>query len=198
MVIGLTGGIASGKSLVADFFRAAGVPVIDTDELARQVVSPGQPAWHRLREVFPSDCFLSDGQLARAALAALVFADPQARRQLEAITHPAIFAEVDHQLQTLQQTFPPAPLILVAVPLLYEVGAEARFDLVVVVYARDEQMRARLMQHRGYSAAEAEARIAAQWPLAEKRRRADYLLDNTGTMEQTRAQVERLLHRLRH
>ena len=197
MVIGLTGGIASGKTLVADYFRAAGVPVIDTDEIARQVVAPCQPAWHRLREVFPADCFLPDGQLARAKLAALVFADTTARLLLESITHPAIFAEVDRQLHALQQATSPARLIVVAVPLLFEVGAEARFDLIVVVTAREEQMRERLVQQRGYSTAEAEARIAAQLPLAEKMRRAHYILDNTGTPEQTRAQVEALLHQLR-
>ncbi len=197
MVIGLTGGIASGKSLVAEYFRAAGVPVIDTDDLAREVVAPGQPAWQRLRETFPPDCFLSDGQVARAALATLVFADPTARRVLEAITHPAIYAEVDRQVSTLQHASPPAPLIVVVVPLLFETGAEARFDLIVVVYARDEQVRARLTQQRGYTLAEAEARIAAQLPLAEKLHRADYLLDNTGTPEQTRAQVAQLLDRLR-
>lgn len=197
MIIGLTGGIASGKSLVADYFRECGVPVIDTDEIARQVVAPGQPAWQRLRETFPAEFFHPDGQLDRSALARLVFADADARRTLEAITHPAIFAEVDRQVATLQHLPSPPDLIVVAVPLLFEVGAEARFAAIVIVYATPAQMHARLLQQRGYTAAEAEARIAAQLPITEKRRRAQLVIDNTGTPAQTRAQVCALVQRLR-
>lgn len=196
MIIGLTGGIASGKSVVADDFRAAQVPVIDTDDIARQVVAPGQPAWRRIREVFGPDYFLPDGALDRAVLARHVFADPEARRQLEAITHPAIFAEVDRCLAALHATSPPPPLIVVVVPLLFEVGAQDRFDVVVVVDATREQQRARLIHHRGATPEEADSRLAAQWSPDEKRARADYIIDNSGTLAATHAQVHALIRRL--
>jgi dephospho-CoA kinase len=196
MILGLTGGIAAGKSLVADLFREFGIPVIDTDDIARQVVAPGQPAWQRLREAFGPAYFAPDGALDRAALARLVFADPAARATLEAITHPAVFAEVDRQVAALQAHTPPPPLIVVVVPLLYEVGAEDRFDAVAVVHASVEQQRARLCARRGLTPAEADARLAAQWPVEAKRARADYVLDNTGAPDAVRAQVAALLQAL--
>lgn len=197
MIVGLTGGIASGKSVVATYFQALGVPVIDTDEIARQVVAPGQPAWRLLFAWLGPDYFLPDGALDRAAVARRVFADADDRRRLEAITHPAIFTEVDRQIAALAAEADPPALIAVAVPLLYEVAAEERFDTVVVVWATPEQQRARLVQTRGYSPADADARIAAQLPLADKRARAAHCIDNTGTLDATRVQVEALVRRLR-
>ncbi len=196
MIVGLTGGIASGKSLVADYFQQLGVPIIDTDEIARQVVAPGQPAWQRLRENFGTEYFLPDGSLDRAALARRVFADPAARRCLEAITHPAIFAEVDRRIIAFQQRPAPPPLIIVVVPLLYEVEAESRFDAVIVVNATPAQQRERLQRTRGYTPEAVDARLAAQLPLKEKVRRADYLIDNSGDLDATRAQVRCLFTRL--
>ncbi|HOS42252.1 MAG TPA: dephospho-CoA kinase [Armatimonadota bacterium] len=196
MIIGLTGGIASGKSLVAACLQELGVPVIDTDDIARQVVAPGQPAWQRLSELFGPDVFLPDGALDRAAVAARVFADPAARLALEAITHPAIFAEVDRRIAALRAAGDP-PLIVVVVPLLYEVGAADRFDAVVVVHAAPDQQRDRLRRTRGYTDAQIDARLAAQLPAAEKRARADYVLDNTGDPAATRARVRALVAALR-
>lgn len=195
-LLGLTGGIASGKSLAADYFRALGVPVIDTDDLARQVVAPGQPAWRRLRELFPPACFRPDGELDRAAVARCVFANPAARARLEAITHPAIFAAVDAAVARLRAAPHPPPLAVVVVPLLFEVGAEGRFDATVLVDADPAQQRARLIAHRGYTPQEAEARMAAQLPPEEKRRRADHCLANTGAPDALRAQVAALVARL--
>lgn len=198
MTIGLTGGIASGKSLVANFLRELGVPVIDTDDIARQVVAPGQPAWRRLRAWLGPEYFHADGTLDRAAVARRVFASEDDRKRLEAITHPAIFAEVDRQIADLATSETPPDLIAVAVPLLFEVGAEDRFDAVVVVWATPEQQRARLQRDRGYTLEQADARLAAQWPLHDKLPRADYCcIDNSGTMEETRRQVEALVARLR-
>ncbi len=181
---------------MADFLREFGIPVIDTDDIARQVVAPGHPAWHRLGAAFGPAYFHPDGHLDRAAMARLVFANPDARRQLEAITHPAIFAEVDRRIADLQAMTPPPPLIVVVVPLLYEVGAAGRFDLTVVVYATPEQQRARLQHDRGYTAEEAEARLAAQMPLADKLPLADYVIDNSGTPAQTRTHVRAFLDAL--
>lgn len=196
MIIGLTGGIASGKSLVSHYLREMGIPVIDTDDIARQVVAPGQPAWQSLRDLFGPDYFRADGQLDRAALARHVFADPQARQQLEAITHPAIFAEVDRQLAEYANTSPPPPLIVVVVPLLFEIGAESRFDATVLVFSAVAQQLDRLQHTRDYPREEAAARIAAQLPLAEKRRRAQYLLENTGSKAALHRQVCELVQQL--
>jgi dephospho-CoA kinase len=193
MILGLTGGIASGKSLVAEIFRAFGIPVIDTDVIARQVVAPGQPAWHALRAAFGADFFTPKGELDRAAMARRVFSDPEARRRLEGITHPAIFAAVDAQIAALQAQPSPPRMILVAVPLLFEVGAEDRFDGIIVIWATPEQQRERLITHRGYTPEEADARIAAQQPLIEKTVRGDFIIDNTGSVEETREQVEDLI-----
>lgn len=196
MILGVTGGIASGKSLVAECFRARGVPIIDTDAIARQVVAPGHPAWQRLREVFGPAFFLPDGQLDRVAMARQVFTDSAARATLEAITHPAIFAEVDRHIAALQATPPPPPLILVIVPLLYEVGARDRFDAVLVVAAAPDQQRDRLIRFRGMTPEDADARLAAQWPIADKIAAADYVIDNSGTPADTCAHIDALLHRL--
>lgn len=197
MTAGLTGGIASGKSLVAAYLQEFGIPVIDTDEIARQVVAPGQPAWRRLREWLGAEYFGPDGFLDRAAVARRVFNDPADRKRLEAITHPAIFAEVDRLTAELGDSAHPPDIIAVAVPLLFEVGAEDRFDAVIVVRATPEQQRDRLMRDRGYTAEEANARLAAQLPLADKCARADYCIDNSGTREETREQVQALVNRLR-
>ncbi|MHB0939643.1 MAG: dephospho-CoA kinase [Armatimonadota bacterium] len=197
MMVGLTGGIASGKTLVASDLQELGVPVIDTDDIARQVVAPGQPAWHRLREWLGPDYFCPDGTLDRAAVARRVFDSEADRRRLEAITHPAIFDAVDERVAELEASTNPPDIIAVAVPLLFEVGAEDRFDAVVVVWATPEQQRARLQRDRHYTPEQADARIAAQLPLAEKLTHADYRIDNSGTIDETREQVEALVKRLR-
>jgi dephospho-CoA kinase len=196
MILGLTGGIASGKSLVATYIQELGIPVIDTDEIARQVVAPGQPAWHCLSAWLGPTFFLPDGTLDRTAVARRIFADPDDRLHLESITHPAIFAEVERRIGELQASATPPQMIVVAVPLLFEVGAEDRFDAVIVVWSTPEQQRERLMRFRGYQANEADARIAAQLPLQDKLLRAHYQIDNTGTPEETRRQVVELMHSL--
>jgi len=197
MTVGLTGGIASGKTLVASYLRELGVPVIDTDDIARQVVAPGQPAWHRLQEWLGPDYFCPDGSLDRAAVARRVFDSETDRKQLEAITHPAIFDAVDARIAELAASAQPPDIIAVAVPLLFEVGAEDRFDVVVVVWSTPEQQRARLQRDRAYTPEQADARIAAQLPLADKLTRTDYRIDNSGTLEETRRQVEALVEKLR-
>jgi len=197
MTVGLTGGIASGKTLVARYLQELGIPVIDTDDIARQVVAPGQPAWHRLWEWLGADYFCPDNTLDRAAVARRVFANPADRKRLEAITHPAIFAEVDRRAAALGAASNPPDIIAVAVPLLFEVGAEDRFDAVIVVWATPEQQRDRLQRDRNYTIAEADARLAAQWPLSDKCSRTAYCIDNSGTVEETRRQVEELVETLR-
>lgn len=193
MIIGLTGGIASGKSLAAACFRELGVPVIDTDDIARQVVAPGHPAWHRILEAFGPEIIAPDGHIDRASLAKRVFHNDRERHLLESITHPEIFAEVDRQIARLRRIPAPPPLIVVVVPLLFEVGAAGRFDRTVLVKATPEQQLSRMQQSRGYTREEAEARMQAQLPLVDKEAMADVVLDNTGSPAALCRQVAKLV-----
>jgi dephospho-CoA kinase len=176
-LIGLTGGIASGKSTFAAALRAQGVPVVDADQLARAVVAPGSPALARIGQAFGPGVLAPDGTLDRQALGALVFADPAARRRLEAITHPAIREAM--QAETERLAAAGHALAVYEAPLLYEVGLEGAMALVVVVHAPRAAQLDRLVKRDGLSRAEAEARLAAQLPVEEKAARADVVIDNT-------------------
>lgn len=194
-VFGLTGGIGSGKSLVASLLRERGVPVVDADELAREAVAPGSEGLTQVLAAFGTEMQGSDGQLDRKRLAALVFADETARKRLNSLTHPQVrrlsqerFAELDRQ---------GVPLAGYDVPLLFEVGLDAVLRPVVLVAASVETQVERIVARDGLSVAEARARIAAQLPLAEKRKRADYVLENDGTRAELAAQLDALLPQLR-
>jgi dephospho-CoA kinase len=175
-LVGLTGGIATGKSTFAAALRALGVPVLDADQLARQVVAPGTPALAEIARAFGPGVLGPDGALDRQALGAVVFADPAARRRLEAITHPAIRAAMVAETQRLAGAG--HDLAFYDTPLLYEVGLDQAMALTVVVFAPPEVQVARLMARDGHGRAEAEARLAAQLPVAEKAARADVVIDN--------------------
>lgn len=190
MVLGVTGGIATGKSSVAEQFRRRGAPVVSADELARQAVLPGTAGLQAIIERFGRSVLTENGELDREQLARLIFADDSARRDLNRITHPAIARLAEKRLAELVESG--AGLIIYEAPLLFEAGAESRVDKVLVVTATFEAQRKRLMQRDQIGAAEAEARIAAQMPLAEKVERADYIIDNSGTPEQTAARVDAL------
>lgn len=195
-LIGLTGGIATGKSTASRFFSEAGVPVVDADQLARRVVEPGRPALEQIREAFGDEVLGPDGFLDRAALAAVVFGDPGARARLEAIVHPRVAEEAEREVKRLLAETP-GGVVVYDVPLLYETGAAGRFDLVAVVYVpRAEQLR-RLRARDGLSQEDAERRLASQLDIEEKARRADALLDNQGSREELRAQVLELIRRAR-
>ncbi|WP_432823293.1 dephospho-CoA kinase [Trichloromonas sp.] len=193
MVLGVTGGIATGKSSVARMFGALGAVVVSADELAREVVLPGAPALSRLVERFGPPVLLKDGTLNRKALAEIIFADPQARTDLNAIMHPAIALLAEQRLRELARE---PRLIIYEAPLLFEAGAEGRVDAVLVVTAAERQQVRRLMERDEIGEPAARARIAAQMPLAEKVRRADYVVDNSGTLPQAEAQVRELFFRL--
>jgi dephospho-CoA kinase len=191
-VIGLTGGIATGKSTASRFFQEAGVPVVDADRLARQVVEPGRPAWEEIRREFGDAVFRADGTLDREALAEIVFRDPAARARLNGIVHPRVAEEAALEMHRLLDADPEG-LVVYDVPLLFETGGEDRFELVAVVYApRDEQIR-RLRERDGLSREAAERRLDSQLDIEEKARRADVVLDNRGSREQLRAQVMELI-----
>jgi dephospho-CoA kinase len=189
-VIGLTGGIGSGKSTVSEMLRALGAAVISSDALAREVVAPGQPALEEIREAFGPEVVQADGSLDRPALARRVFADPEARRRLEAITHPRVRALTLQRLDSLRSGGSAAAVV--DVPLLYEVGMDEAgiFDEIWVVWVPAEVQVARVVARDRCDEAQARARLQAQWPLEEKARRADRVIDNSGDEEATRRQVE--------
>lgn len=185
--VGLTGGIASGKSLVAAELAARGATIIDADVLAREVVEPGTPALAAVIERFGAD-LVQDGQLDRARLAQIVFADPLARRDLERIVHPAVRARAAE----LERAAGDAAVVVHVIPLLIETGQQENFDLVVTVDADHETQVQRLMARNGFTRAEAEARIAAQASREERTLVADVVLDNTGSVTQLREQIDAL------
>lgn len=191
LVVGLTGGIGTGKSTVAEMFGRLGCLVIDADRLAREVVEPGEPALAELVREFGPEALAADGRLDRQRLAAIVFADADRRRRLEAITHPAIRARLDARLEALaREGF--AGLVLFDAAVIVESGAYKTLDRLVVVSADGATQRARLVERGGLSPAEAEARIASQMPVAEKAKLADHVIDNSGDRAATEAQVRRV------
>ena len=193
-VLGLTGGIGSGKSTVARLIGELGVPVLDADQLAREVVEPGQPALAEVAAAWPQ-AIGPDGKVLRKRLADIVFADPAQRLRLEAIMHPRIQALADERLAALAQQG--HGLAFYEASLLVEGGRYKDFDGLVVVTASPETQRERVLGRGDLTEAAAEARIDAQLPLLAKVRVATHLVDNDGDLAATKAQVERLVASLR-
>jgi dephospho-CoA kinase len=193
--IGLTGGIASGKSTVSEAFARLGAKVLDADEVAREVVLPGKPAWTKLRHTFGSEFFHPDGRLNRSKLRRLVFADPEQRSRLNEIVHPEVMREIDFRFEQLTSSAEHA-VVLVDIPLLIEVGVVHRFDKVVVVYANESVQVMRLMQRDALSRQEARQALSVQIDLREKAKKADFVIDNSGTPGETQAQVEKVWQEL--
>lgn len=191
-VLGLTGGIGSGKSLVASFFSALGAEVIDADRLAREVVEPGQPALGEIIDAFGPRMLQPDGRLDRARLGALVFSDQTARQTLNAITHPRIRERMRQEVEARAER---PGLLILDIPLLYESGREATVEKVIVVWVDPATQLNRLIARDGLTSEQAQQRLATQLPLEEKRSRADEVIDNSGTPEETRRQVEALYRR---
>lgn len=192
-VFGLTGGIGTGKSTVAAMFAARGIPVVDADALAREVVAPGTVGNAEIAAVWPQTV-APDGSVDRKRLGAIVFADPAARARLEAITHPLIQEASASRLADLAAEG--HPLALYEAALLVESGRWRDFDGLIVVTASPETQVARAVARGGLTRAEAEARIAAQLPAAEKIRLATYVIDNDGSREATEAQVRGVIEKL--
>lgn len=188
-LIGLTGGIAAGKSTVAARLAEHGAVVIDADRVAREVVEPGEPALASIAARF-GDGVVVDGALDRAALGAIVFADPDARRDLERITHPAIQARVAERIAAHADD--PDAVVVYDVPLLVEARVPHAFDAIVVAHAPAEQRIARLVELRGVAREEAERRVGSQASDDERLAVATRVVDTSGTMDETIAQVDAL------
>ncbi len=193
--VGLTGGIATGKSYVSKVLLAAGAAIIDADdvyyELLREKSLP-----EALREKFGSEYFLDDGSLNRKKLGQLVFSETSAMAELNAIAHPAVRREIDRRLDEFQNSSKPPAIVFVVIPLLYEVGWEKRLEKVVVVHLSEEEQIKRLVDRSKLSEEDAIVRIRAQMPLSEKMNRASYLIDNGGSKEDTAKRVKDLLAEL--
>lgn len=188
LIIGLTGGIASGKSTVSRMLRELGAPVVDADAIVHELQLPGTPVTAAIVAEFGAGVLRPDGSLDRAALGALVFTDPVRRRALEAIVHPAVRTRMWDEVERYRRAGGPA--VVLDIPLLLEGGLERTVDQVWLVYVDRATQRARLIARDGMDAGQADLRIAAQMDLEEKRRRASVIIDNRGSEAETRAQVE--------
>lgn len=200
-ILGLTGGIGTGKSTVARMFEQRGAVVIDADAIVHELQQPGSPILAEIAEAFGTEILLPDGSLDRARLGTLAFRDAEARARLGRIVHPRVGAEMARRLEAARAAR--VSLVLLDIPLLFEGraagGASASRDTVeavIVVYAPESAQIERQVARNGYDRAEAERRVRAQMPIEEKRRLADFVIDNSGSLAETERQVEALFEEL--
>jgi dephospho-CoA kinase len=188
---GLTGGIASGKSTVARFLEALGARVIDADRIGHDLLLTSNPVRHKVVAHFGREILKPDGEIDRGRLGSIVFTDPQRLSELTSIVHPSLIAHIEEVAKELRARHSRA-VIFVDAALIYEAGVADRFAKILVTWCRPEQQIERLMAKTGLSRQDALGRIASQIPAEEKRRRADYVIDCSGSLAETRAQVEAL------
>lgn len=193
-VLGLTGGIATGKSTVAGLFARAKIPIVDADLIARQVIEPGQRTYNEVVQAFGRDILMLDLSINREKLGALIFNDQEKRDQLNQIVHPVIIDQLIAERDRLIKAG--HPLIVLDIPLLYELDLVELVDDIVVVYTTVENQLARLMARDQLTKAEAKQRINSQLSIEDKKERANYLIDNNSSKEETEAQFLQLLARL--
>ena len=189
-IVGLTGGIGTGKSTVSGMLRDLGATVIDADEATRAVQAPGSEGLRQLTAEFGEGILTAGGELDRARLADIAFRDPEARRRLNAIVHPLVrLWMAERQQEAVERG---DPLVVMDIPLLFEARGAGAFETVLLVYAPEELQVSRLVELRGMSEDAARARIAAQLPIEEKRRLASHVIENTGSLDELRRRVERV------
>ena len=189
-VFGLTGNIGTGKSTVAWMFEELGVPVIDADEIAHEVIAPQTPAWKQIFERYGRAVLLADDVIDRKALAQIVFQDQIERKLLESVIHPYVKEEIEQRVTKLSRNG--YPFVIAEIPLLYEAGWEKHFDAVIVVRCNEEQEIERCRQKFGFDREETLLRLRTQYPLERKVAAADRVIDNDGGLEETKVQVTRL------
>lgn len=189
MNIGLTGGIATGKSTVSALLVSKGALLVDADVIAREVMLPGHPVLAAVAGHFGQAVLLADGTLDRKKLGDIVFRNPSQRQALNDITHPAIRREIREQMESLERDYPDR-LVVVDIPLLFESGLEHMFERVMLVYAPRNIQQERLMERNQLNQDEASARIGSQMDIEEKKLKADIVIDNSGNAEQTRRQID--------
>lgn len=194
MIIGLTGGIASGKSTVSNMLRERGAIIVDADQISREIVMPGSPVLQRIVEEFGEDIVHEDGSLNRKKLGEIIFADEDKRRLLNSIMHPPIRELMRSRMEQFEREHPER-LIVADIPLLYESKLEHMFSEVMVVYVPLEVQMERLQHRDNLSAEQAMERIRSQMPLADKRQMADVVIDNSQDLEHTAKQIDEYLIR---
>lgn len=195
IVVGLTGGIATGKSTVARILAEAGAEVIDADVIARQVVAKGRPAWKKIVAHFGATVLRSDGEIDRPRLAAVVFADTARKLILNRLVHPYVRRQIARILVSLRSTRPDAVVVL-DIPLLFEAGMHRNLSEIIVVYAPQSEQHRRLTRRDNLSPKAAADRIRSQMPIEEKCRRATSVIDNSGSRQHTRRQTLNLFRQL--
>jgi len=194
--VGLTGGIASGKSTVARMLAAKGALLIDLDDLAHAVQAPEGEVWRKIVRHFGPEVLCPDGKIDRAKLGECVFADRKKLDLLDSIVHPAVFAQWQRRMDAIRKSQPEA-IVVSDIPLLIEAGLKPMVDLVLLVYLPPEGQIARLMARDGYSREEANKRLAAQMPIGDKPVHADIVIRNDGSLEGTRREVEEVWEELK-
>lgn len=196
LLVGLTGGIASGKSLVSRIFKELGAHVIDADRIVHELLAPGEPVWKEVVDYFGEQVLLADRCIDRRKLGELVFHDGEKRAWLNQCIHPRVFDAYQAHVKRLRKG-PPDAIVVFDAALLIETGYHRKMDRVIVVYAEPEQQLRRLMERDRFTEAEAKARIAAQMPLGEKRTHADFVIDNTGERDRTEQQAKSVYFELK-
>ena len=196
ILVGLTGGIGSGKSTVAEMFKDEGFYVIDFDYLARIVVKPGGNTWKEIVDYFGSEILSSDRSINRSKLAEIVFSDAKSRKALEGFIHPRIFEERDTLIKDIQQQDPNA-IVIIDVPLLFELSLNKNFDKIILVYVSRAVQIKRAVERGLHIENEVEMRLKAQIPIEEKKMVSEYVIDNESDLKTTRDQVKKVIHELR-
>ena len=196
LLVGLTGGIATGKSLVSEILRGLGTYIIDADKIAREVVEPQKPAWLEIVEFFGKDIINKDRTINRKRLGEIVFNDPLKKRKLEEIVHPRVIEEENRMVKEYLKIKPDG-IVIIDAALLIEAGSHKRVDKLIVVYADKETQTKRLMERDGLSRTDAEKKIASQLPLDKKVKMADFVIDNSKGIEETQRQTIDIFNKLR-
>lgn len=192
MILGLTGGIASGKSTVSNYFKSLNIPVVDADKIAREVMKAGEPTVHEIKEQFGEEVLLPNGEIDRKHLGDLIFSSPEKREQLNKIVQEVIRNEILKETNRLLANEP--TLIVLDIPLLFEANYDVHVDQIMVVYVDAQTQKHRLLKrNKELTEEEAQNRILSQIPLTEKAKRADVVIDNNGELDHTYTQVDEWL-----